>query len=209
MEIRRAYLCYPNAAQPIIDIDNCHVRPAKVYTLEAVSGAGKTSLFRLLAGWFEDVPGSICDLGGVQSLFRECRYIGTHPSLLPWLSVGENLHFVSSRLGCSIDGTLLSRVGLQVDLWHARVQQLSLGMYRRVELLVSLLARPRYLLLDEFFGSIEPALYEAIVQAIKLLSDESIVVVITHDPELSVILGALPLGLERSQVGTVVGLKER
>ncbi|WP_039748788.1 ABC transporter ATP-binding protein [Solimonas variicoloris] len=110
------------------------------------SGAGKTTLLQLIAGLDRDYRGCIVRGGGrIGMVFQE-------PRLLPWLSVRDNLALVGAD-EAGIDA-LLAAVGLRE---HAGVyaHRLSGGMQRRVALARAFAIRPRLLLLDEAFVSVD------------------------------------------------------
>ncbi len=131
------------------------------------SGVGKTTLLR-----------GICK----HNSSREPRLVFQEPTLLPWLSVTENLSVV-----CEDERLYLHWLEL-FDLSNVsslRPGQLSLGMQRRIAIVRGILAKPGLLLLDEPSASLDPENVERLIVNIQAASEESSIpiVVVTHNPE--------------------------
>ncbi len=113
------------------------------------SGCGKSTLLNLLGGLDRDFDGEIArGTGALGVLFQ-------NPRLMPWLTVLDNVRLV---LPADADGgharELLAAMGLGDALAHFP-RQLSGGMQRRVALARAFAVRPRLLLLDEPFVSLD------------------------------------------------------
>jgi lipopolysaccharide export system ATP-binding protein len=141
------------------------VASGRVLGVLGPSGAGKTTLFRVLVG--ETVPrrGRVL-LGGVDvtrvPLWRRARHgIGYAPqssSALLDLTVEENLRTFlrAARLPSRPLGELAAQVELDTRL-RVRAGDLSGGERRRLELLRALLPDPPVLICDEPFAGGDPA----------------------------------------------------
>lgn len=115
------------------------------------SGAGKTTTLRILLGLDPDYEGRVTpppDEAGIAMAFQE-------PRLLPWRTVEQNVRLALPRpaRGQSLDA-LFDSLGLTP--WRDRYPgALSLGMARRVSLARALAQKPRILILDEPFVSLD------------------------------------------------------
>ncbi|MCJ2043388.1 ABC transporter ATP-binding protein [Methylobacterium sp. J-078] len=115
------------------------------------SGAGKTTTLRILLGLDPDYEGRVTphpDAAGIAMAFQE-------PRLLPWRTVEQNVRLALPRgsRGQDLDG-LFESLGL--GPWRSRYPgALSLGMARRVSLARALAQKPRILVLDEPFVSLD------------------------------------------------------
>jgi ABC-2 type transport system ATP-binding protein len=153
------------------------------------SGAGKTTLVRLMTGALTPTDGEIRVMGEDPVRFkrRTRERIGYMPqqfALYPDLTTRENVDFVASLFG------LLwwrrrrrTRQVLElVDLWSVRDRRagrLSGGMQRRLELASALVHEPAVLFLDEPTAGIDPLLRSTIWRELSRLRDEGRTLLVT------------------------------
>ncbi len=168
------------------------VQPAEIFGLLGPNGSGKTTLFRILSTLM--VPsagvGRICGFDVAREPNRVRQQIGIvfqARSVDIKLTVAENLmhqgHLYGLRgafLKRRIDD-VLGRVLLR-DRANDRVETLSGGMQRRVELAKGLIHSPSVLLLDEPSTGLDPGARRDLWQYLRTLRDEEgvSVLVTTH-----------------------------
>lgn len=146
-------------ARAALDQVSFEVAAGEMFGLLGPNGGGKTTLFRVLAT-------SLAPTGGEARVFgldvverplavrHEIGVVFQSPSLDLKLTVTENLRHQGHLYGlrgkplAKRVGDLQERLGL-IDRSGERVEKLSGGLRRRVELAKGLLHRPRLLLLDE------------------------------------------------------------
>jgi iron(III) transport system ATP-binding protein len=166
----------------------------KIGCLLGPSGCGKTTLLRAISGFEPVVQGRIALQGREVSrpgyvLAPEARRVGMvfqDFALFPHLSVEDNVVFglrglsqAERRLRAR---ELLALVGLSE---YARFypHQLSGGQQQRVALVRALAPRPRLLMLDEPFSSMDVELREGLAREVRgILKREGITaILVTHD----------------------------
>ncbi len=161
---------------------NFEVGEGEIFGLLGPNGAGKTTTIAMLATQRRPSSGDATLFGHSacreQHLVRQM--IGLAPqevSLYPGLTAAENLQFFGSIYGVRqpdlhnrID-ELLTLVGLDAHRDH-RVGIFSGGMKRRLNLAVSLIHRPKLILLDEPTAGVDPQSREQILKIIGGLRDD-------------------------------------
>ncbi|TFC18209.1 ABC transporter ATP-binding protein [Cryobacterium algoritolerans] len=163
------------------------------------SGSGKTTLLRLISGFELPDAGTITVNGrlvagpgvAVAAHRREIGYVAQDGALFPHLTVGQNIAF---GLGPALRGgtrrerkkavaELLGMVSLDPGFADRRPDEVSGGQQQRVALARALARRPKVMLLDEPFSSLDAGLRAAtrdIVAATLELAGITTVLV-THD----------------------------
>ena len=150
-----------------------------VTVLRGPSGAGKTTLFRLLLGLEKPDSGEICGMEG-----RKPAVVFQEDRLLPWASALENVSLVSEQ---TVAEAYLTRLGLG-DSLHQLPRELSGGMKRRVAIARALAFGGDLLLLDEPFTGLDEENKRVCAEAI--LDRRVPVLVITHDDAEAELFGA-------------------
>ncbi|HVQ44087.1 MAG TPA: ABC transporter ATP-binding protein [Candidatus Saccharimonadia bacterium] len=135
---------------------------AKVTGLLGPSGAGKTTLMRVLVGLQRPGSGASRVLGlsaGAAQLRPLVGYVTQAPAVYPDLTVHENLRYFGAMVGAG--GARVREVTTRVRLEAQSTQlvgRLSGGQRARVSLAVALLGSPKVLVLDEPTVGLDPVL---------------------------------------------------
>ena len=171
-----------------------HLAPGRIGCLLGPSGCGKTTVLRSIAGFEPLSQGRIMIEGAEVSrhgrmLPPEKRSVGMvfqDFALFPHLSVADNIAFGIRRWpGRERESrihSLLELVGLP---GYAKYypHQLSGGQQQRIALARALAPKPKLLLLDEPFASLDVEIRESLAREMrKILSQEGITaILVTHD----------------------------
>src|ERR1700691_1011987 len=161
---------------------NFEISEGEIFGLLGPNGAGKTTTIAMLATQRRPSSGDATLFG--HSAYKEQhlvrQMIGLAPqevSLYPALTAAENLQFFGSIYGVRqpalrerID-ELVALVGLDAHRDH-QVGIFSGGMKRRLNLAVSLVHRPKLILLDEPTAGVDPQSREQILKIIGGLRDD-------------------------------------
>ncbi len=179
-----------------------HDLPGKgeMITIVGPSGCGKSTVLRIIAGLsphFPPTSGEALVQGkpivgpGVDRGLVDQKY-----SLLPHLTVLDNIAFGLQLKGVKRDDRRaqamkwVGKVGLE-GAEHKYPTELSGGMQQRVAIAATLILKPRFLLMDEPFGALDPRtrlrMQELLVQLWQ--EQEGTVFFVTHAVEEALYLG--------------------
>jgi ABC-2 type transport system ATP-binding protein len=184
MRIRKAY-----RAKPVLDGVDLAVPPGRIAALLGPNGAGKTTLIRILATLVRPDAGSATVAGhdllthpaGVR---RAISLTGQSAAVDDMLTGEENLRMMARlrhltpRAARDRAAELLAAFDL-ADARRRRVKTYSGGMRRRLDLAVSLIARPELLFLDEPTTGLDPRSREQLWSAVKGLAADGVTVLLT------------------------------
>jgi NitT/TauT family transport system ATP-binding protein len=191
---------------------NLEVAEGELLSIVGPSGCGKSTLLRCIAGLIRPAQGRIV-LDGTEItdvpdnlavVFQDYSR-----SLLPWLSVRDNVALPLRRRGKpkaerrSAAEQALATVGLSgaADKYP---WQLSGGMQQRVSIARALAYKPALLIMDEPFGSVDAQTREDLEDLVLQVREEGMtILLVTHDIDESVYVGDRVAVLSRGP-GTVI-----
>ena len=164
------------------------------------SGCGKTTLLNIIGGLDKYTAGDLIINGrSTESyndrdwdVYRNHRvgFIFQSYNLIPHQTVLSNVELALTIAGLPKEERVrraknaLDRVGLS-DQYHKRPNQLSGGQCQRVAIARALVNDPEILLADEPTGALDTVTSVQIMELIKEISGERLVIMVTHNPELA------------------------
>ncbi|HOO31571.1 MAG TPA: ABC transporter ATP-binding protein [Thermotogota bacterium] len=160
--IKVKHLSFSYTKKPFIQDMNFSVRKGEIFGFLGPSGAGKTTLQKILIGMISSYTGSVTVNGAecrsCSSTFYETIGVDFEFSTLyEKLTARQNLNFFASlyrKKSRPLD-ELLKSVGLQNDA-DKRVSDFSKGMRSRLNFIRSILHDPKVLFLDEPTNGLDP-----------------------------------------------------
>lgn len=163
------------------------VPKAEIFGVLGPSGAGKTTLVKMIAGIDVASTGYVDVLNERMpklNMMQHIGYMSQSDALYSELSAQENLEFFAALFGLKgavckqrID-EVMALVNLTSDL-KKQVSQYSGGMKRRLSLAIALLHSPEILILDEPTVGIDPVLRQSIWRELEQLSLNGTTILIT------------------------------
>ncbi|MGW9063577.1 ABC transporter ATP-binding protein [Achromobacter animicus] len=199
LQARGLALRYPGADGAVFDGVDLDLARGEVVAVLGASGAGKSSLLRVLAGLQPATAGTLLMEGApLTGVHPRVAVAFQDPSLLPWLSLERNVSFGLDfkHQPALTDAQRRARVAQAIDevglahARHLRPAQLSGGMAQRTALARCLARQPSVLLLDEPFGALDEVTRGDMQELLrKVVADfQTAAVLITHDIDEALLL---------------------
>ncbi|EMX9090488.1 ABC transporter ATP-binding protein [Klebsiella oxytoca] len=170
--------------RPIFDNLTFSIPGGQWSSLLGASGAGKTSLLRIISGLAKASGGEVRASDGLPIAGR-LAWMGQKDLLYPWLSVRDNVSLGARLRGERIDHLRVTTLLQQVGLEHCaddRPAALSGGMRQRAALARTLYEDRPIVLMDEPFSALDTITRTRIQSLAARLLVNRTVVLITHDP---------------------------
>lgn len=198
-EIRKSYQV-GDFRQQALDGVTVSFRRKEFVTILGPSGCGKTTLLNIIGGLDRYDSGDLVVLGKSTKHFTDREwdryrngtigFIFQNHNLIPHLSLLQNV-----EMGMALSGVsraerhrrakeVLERVGLKEHI-HKRPNQLSGGQSQRVAVARALVTDPDVILADEPTGSLDSVTSVQIMDLIKEISREKLVIMVTHNADLA------------------------
>ena len=164
------------------------------------SGCGKTTMLNIIGGLDHYTDGDLSIAGKSTKLYKDrdwdvyrnhrVGFIFQSYNLIPHQTVLGNVELALTIAGMSKEERTrkaklaLDRVGLG-DKYYKRPNQLSGGQCQRVAIARALVNDPEILLADEPTGALDTVTSKQIMDLIKEISGERLVIMVTHNPEIA------------------------
>ena len=189
---------YPSSPSALKDV-TFEIKRNEFVTLVGHSGAGKSTIFKLILGEEAPTSGNILfngeDIGlmDISSLLEYRRKIGTifqEFRLLPYRTVYENIAFAMETIGFSDSQIrhdvpyVLNLVGLKNKIWNFP-NELSGGEKQRISMARAIVNEPGLLLADEPTGNLDENNTAEVINLIKQIHKLGTTVILTtHDRQV-------------------------
>jgi molybdate transport system ATP-binding protein len=172
------------------------VEPGECLALAGPSGAGKTSVLRIVAGLLKPAAGRVICAGetwldsstDLPPERRRCGFVFQDYALFPHLSAWRNVAYPGRDRDAALE--LLDRLGMG-ERAHAKPHELSGGERQRVALARALAVSPRALLLDEPLSALDARTRARAGRELAAALSEAAVptLLVTHDFAEAALLG--------------------
>ena len=155
---------------------NISIEEGELISIIGPSGCGKTTILNIVSGLDTNYIGSLSgDFSKLSFMFQDDR-------LLPWLNIKDNLLLVSKTKDIEEIEELLSLIGLN-HILNEYPNRLSGGMKRRIALIRAFINRPKIIVLDEPFISLDYPTSMALKKDFLIFCKKfnPTVILVTHD----------------------------
>ncbi len=197
--ISKNYVIGENKQQVLKNI-NINFRKNEFTSILGASGSGKTTLLNIIGG-LDKYDGGELIIDGVSTkkysdrdwdsyrnyrvgfIFQSYNLI-SHQTILSNVEMALTLSGIKKQERRKRAIEALEKVGLKEHI-HKRPNQLSGGQMQRVAIARALVNNPEIILADEPTGALDSSTSVQIMELLKSISKDKLVVMVTHNPELA------------------------
>ena len=164
------------------------------------SGSGKSTLLNVLGGLdtFDADGGEVIIKGRTSKDFRRSDFdayrntfvgfVFQEYNILDEFTVGANIALALQLQGKRADSAAINALLEQVDLagyGHRKPNELSGGQKQRIAIARALIKNPEIIMADEPTGALDSTTGEQVFETLKKLSEEKLVLVVSHDRDFA------------------------
>ena len=199
INIKKVYGSGDSAVEALKGI-NIKFRENEFVSILGQSGCGKTTLLNIVGGLDQYTSGDLVINGKSTKKFKDADwdtyrnhsigFIFQSYNLIPHQTVLANVELALTLSGISKEErrrratSALERVGLK-DQINKRPNQLSGGQMQRVAIARALINDPDILLADEPTGALDSETSVQVMELLKEIAKDRLVIMVTHNPELA------------------------
>ena len=167
-----------------VDDLSFEVNENEIFGLLGVNGAGKTTTFRMIVGLLDPDEGKITlnNKPIDYSVTDRIGFLTEERSLLVKMSVKEQIIYYATLKGMD-KKTIEKEMDYWLDRLHMmqfkdkKLKELSKGNQQKVQFITSIINRPKLLILDEPFTSLDPFNVSLLVEILKELCNNGTLVI--------------------------------
>ena len=160
------------------------IKEGEIFGLLGVNGAGKTTTFRMIMGLLDKTEGKIT-LDGKEidySITDKIGFLTEERSLLPSKTVLEQATYYGILKGLTKEEVekrldeYLKEFNIE-DYKNKKIKELSKGNQQKIQFIISVLHKPKLLILDEPFSGLDPINVEMFKKVILRLKEEKTIII--------------------------------
>lgn len=170
-----------NLEKTIISDFSYEFEDGKSYIIYGENGKGKTTLIKLILGLIKPNAGTI-----QKDKEDTIGYVPDYNGLYENLTLKDNIFFRLGLYNKKFDNVKenfeqWSKAYSLIQYMDVYVRELSLGTKKKAALLCTLLTSPQVLVLDEPTGGLDEMAKEELINILKKLQNEMMIITVTHD----------------------------
>lgn len=202
LELKKIIKEYKTADETVTALKGVSLqfRQSEFVSILGPSGCGKTTLLNIVGGLDRYTSGDLIINGKSTKEFTDkdwdtyrnhsVGFVFQSYNLIPHQTVVENVELALTLSGIGAKErrqraiAVLEKVGLKNKI-NARPNQLSGGQMQRVAIARALINDPEILLADEPTGALDSKTSVQIMELLKEISNDRLIIMVTHNPELA------------------------
>lgn len=193
---------YPTGDEKVVALNDVNIefRKSEFVSILGHSGCGKTTLLNIIGGLDQYTSGDLSINGKSTKAFKDSDwdtyrnhsvgFVFQNYNLIPHQSVLANVELALTLSGVSKTErkerakAALEKVGLGNQI-NKKPNQMSGGQMQRVAIARALVNNPEILLADEPTGALDSETSVQVMDLLKEISKDRLVIMVTHNPELA------------------------
>ena len=202
LELKEIVKCYGQGDNAVVALNgvSLNFRKSEFVSILGASGCGKTTLLNIIGGLDRYTSGYICINGVSTKKYKDSDwdvyrnhsvgFVFQSYNLISHLTVLENVE-MALNIGGESSSTrrekamnALKKVGLEGQA-KKHPNQLSGGQMQRVAIARALITDPEIILADEPTGALDSVTSIQVMDLLKEVAKERLVIMVTHNPELA------------------------
>ena len=199
IDIKKDYIMGNDTVHALKGI-NINFRNSEFVSILGPSGCGKTTLLNIIGGLDRYTSGDLVINGTSTKKYKDkdfdtyrnhrIGFVFQNYNLITHLSVLSNVELALTLSGVSkLERRekaleVLERVGLK-DQINKKPNQMSGGQMQRVEIARALINDPDIILLDEPTGALDSKTSVEIMELLKEIAEDKLLIMVTHNPDLA------------------------
>lgn len=180
---------YAIGSNPLFEKLNFTLSMGMIIGLVGMNGSGKSTLLKMMSGLCEPDSGSITfdnhSLYSTRALQSQIGYVPSTPMLFPFLTVQENLLWISEqrKISAVFHHDIIRQFGL-VGYQKVLFGKLSDGLKKRVCVASAFLHQPNLVILDEPCAGLDPSQRQQLWETLNdYRSPSRLIIVSSHHPD--------------------------
>ena len=185
--IRLISICKKYKNKTVLSNFNYEFNDTGLYYLTGKSGSGKTTLLNIITKNIKATSGVVEYSNAIDSIYKDSYCAYQDFNLFSKLSVLDNIDLLARIKKIKYDKEyalqVLKELGI-IDLKNMKANEISGGERQRLSLAIAIILKTKVLVLDEPTSSLDCTNAKKIIEIIKELSKEKLIIVSTHDLDL-------------------------
>ncbi len=189
MKIKIKNVCKSFKNIEVLKNINIELESGKIYGLYGRNGAGKSVLLKIICGFYVPTSGEILyngeNLNSKNDFPKDLRALIEKPSFFPDLTGFENLKMlakIQNKISDNEINKALEIVNL-LDEKNKKYSKYSLGMKQKLGIAQAIMENPKILILDEPFNGVEQKTVEKLINYLKSIKKDRLIIISTHIKE--------------------------
>lgn len=205
LEIKKIYKSF-NVDKPVLEDINISLEDNEFLTIVGVSGCGKTTLLRIIAGLEKMDSGEIFidNKNVTNEEYRDVGMVFQNFALYPHMNVFNNLAFPLKMMKEKKNRIkqIVTEIADILDIkecLYRKPRTLSGGQKQRVAIGKAMIRKPKIFLFDEPLSNLDAGLKDKMIEELKSLHDklDSIFIYVTHDQNEAMAMGTKMIVLDK------------